>query len=67
MSNDTKLWRKQYQGEWPNYTKNHNLYVWAAVYTATGEVEMELCDTEDEFEIDDGWEWKRFRLVEDSE
>jgi len=43
-----------------------DLFVWACVNTNTGQVEMDAQPYDDELSNDlvDGWEWRRFRLVE---
>lgn len=44
-----------------------DLFVWACVNTKTGEVEMtEIQPFDDELSknLVEGWEWRRFRLIE---
>ena len=43
-----------------------DLFVWACVNTKTGEVEMEVQQYDDELNqnLVEGWEWRRFRLIE---
>jgi hypothetical protein len=44
-----------------------DLFVWACVNTKTGEVEMtEIQPYDDELNenLVEGWEWRRFRLIE---
>jgi len=67
MSEDKKLWRKRYLPNSLEHEKNHDLHLWAGVFTKTGEVEMDdFRDSEDDLdELIDGWKWQRFRLVAD--
>lgn len=47
--------------------QTHDLFVWACVNTKTGEVEMaEIQPYDDELNknLVEGWEWRRFRLIE---
>jgi hypothetical protein len=49
--------------------KTHDLFVWACINTKTGEVEMtEIRAHEDELDknLVEGWEWRRFLLIEDN-
>ena len=49
--------------------KSTNLFVWACVNAKTGQVEVsEVRAYNDELDADlvEGWEWRRFRLVEDT-
>ena len=43
-----------------------DLFVWACVNTKTGEVEMDVQLYDDELNqnLVEGWEWRRFRLIE---
>ena len=44
-----------------------DLFVWACVHTKTGKVEMtEIQPYDDELDenLAEGWEWRRFRLIE---
>ena len=47
--------------------ETQDLFVWACVHTKTGRVEMtEIQPYEDTLDrnLAEGWEWKRFRLIE---
>ncbi len=64
------LWRtafKNVDGKMESVNSTTDLFVWACVNTKTGEVEMEeVRSYDDELDADlvEGWEWRRFRLVE---
>jgi hypothetical protein len=65
------LWRTIYKNingkiESENST---DLFVWTCVNTKTGQVEVEevrAYDDELDADLVEGWEWRRFRLVEDT-
>jgi len=63
--NKPNLFRKRYPPGYLIGVIDYDLYVWVAVHIETGEVEMSIEPYNDELrKLVDGWEWKKFRLIE---
>jgi hypothetical protein len=61
------LWRYDYGDENPRGIKSADLFVWVCVNTLTGQVDTsEPRGSGDDLDgnLIEGWEWRRFRLIE---